>query len=120
MPLYYMLSRPALDGTFPPADGPIVAPVVYSFSQQLVENGIYHYAELQYIEPLDFVTIWKYELFPVDVVEAAHYRFYLAADRDPEEQSEMENDYLSQPDEWLHANVRRDSLCTMALTIRES
>lgn len=121
MPDYYLTLRPATIGTYPKEllDGTALAPEIIAdhWPPKRTPDGWNHYATVRYPTTLPFERIWRYDLRPADAVEAAHYRFWLEANRDDTYAAEMEAEWLAVDQAQLADLAQHDNRAHAALRI---
>ena len=77
-------------------------------------EGRYFLGCVEYLNPLSFDDIHRYELWPTDKVEWAEYIFWL------ESSDWLRADYLSQDDETLEKYASRDIKAQAALILKQA
>lgn len=119
---YHLVLRPAEPGTYPATDTDGCPAVVVEshWPPKRLPDGHYHYATVEYPHALDLNSLWLKDLLPADPVEAAHYRFWLYADRDEKMADYLLCDYLKQDDAFLEVESAINGLAEAALTIRRA
>lgn len=112
---YHAYSRPPWDDCIPHG---YANKEVHSAPRKHRKKNWYGFVEYQW--KLSLHTLWRYELFPDDEVEAATYVFYQEADLDVSEMNTMIADYTSRPIEELQKEAKKDVLAAAAIVIMEN